>query len=281
MPNLSQRELLSENIFTNVLKSVGKGIKGGAKALSTTANLARSTVKALDPEFYSTVAKPLDVGIQKLATPSLGSAWNNWWRAVWPNAEEKHFLEFLEQLGYLPDPIKKKVNGSWNNGSIYVVEVDYDKDNNPIPLTDDNGKIVSFRYPLHFKLRDDGNYQMTKSPSATGRRTYVPSANTRTQNTTQSTATQSIPPTSQQTSTTPANILRQYYRFLRKKGLGIYDPIESNVFGSFLVKKIGVSPNATRSLIAKVTRKPFDRTRKLTPQQIVKIAQILSQRGII
>jgi len=265
MPNLSQRELLSEKIFTNVLKATGKGIMGGVRALGATANLARSAIQELDPDFYSTITKPIK-GIDKFKTPSIDRAASEWWRTVIPGAEQRKFLEFLESKGYIPDRTKGKemVNGTWKNGTIYVVEVDYDENNKPRPLTDDKGKVVSFKYPLHFKIDKNREYVMTKSPSATGRRTFN-------QNTTTSTAQP----------TTPVVILRQYYKFLKRKGLGIYDPIESNVFGSFLVKKIGVSPNATRTIITRVTGKPFDRTRKLTPQQIVKIAQILSQRGII
>lgn len=291
MPNFSQRQLLTEGILKNVLKVAGKGIAGGLRGLKTTADLARSTVKALDPDFYTKISKPLDVGLQKLQTKPLSQAAEAWWRSIWPNAEENHFLEFLEKLGYLPDPIKRKVNGTWRNGSIYVVEVDYDENNKPIPLVDEiTGKVVSFKYPLHFKLKDDGSYQMTKSPSATGRRTYLPSSR-QSINPSQAYTSQVVPsisPTQKSTVSSSArhpltsqSVLKQYYKFVKKRGLGIYDPIESNAFGSFLVKVIGISPTATRTLITRVTNKPFAKDRKLKPQQIAKIAQILSQRGTI
>ena len=259
-------------------KSLHLLIKGGVKALGATANLAKSAIKTLDPDFYSAVTKPIDFGIEKFKTPgSFGQAWDEWKRANLPGSEQTKFLKFLEEKGFMPDADKDKgrVSGTQENGIIYVVEVDYDENNKPTPLRDDNGNVVKFKYPLHFK-KEKGEYIMTKSPSATGRRTYNSSTTPA-----GPAATSTAPQPSTRPTVAPQNILRQYYKFVRKRGLGIYDPIESNVFGSFLVKKIGLSHNATRKLITKVTRKPFAKDRKLKPQQVAKIAQILSQRGKI
>lgn len=253
MPKLSQREILTEGI----LSTIGKAIGGGFNTLKKTGQLAKSAVKTLDPNFYSTVTKPFDLGLSKRETPSLRQAFKEWL----PGAEGRKFNEFLISKGYYP---VEKIRGDFKSGSIRVAEVDFNEKGEPKPLMDGK-KVVVFRYPLHFRQDDNGEYIMTKSPSATGRRTYYSSDKTATSNDT----------------TSWKKFARKYIRYAKANGYRTYDPIPSYLVGRFLVREIGLTNNPARNVIEKATKTSYLRDRDITAKQIKAIAQILIQRGII
>jgi hypothetical protein len=137
MAKLSQKELINEGVFKNILRGVAKTALQGAKGL------AKGVVKTITPTGYSVLASGASKAKQVGKSIKQNFA-----------TKEDQLTDILYQRGYIPvDKVRGDIN---KQGTVTVAELEYDPQGKPIPgqtlpspvvFTNKNGTINIVRGP--------------------------------------------------------------------------------------------------------------------------------------